>query len=254
MTPEQIATTPHLLVALDFDGTLAPLVDEPMSARMTAETRAAVQALSDLPDTDVAFVSGRSLDHLREIAEHEDDSPVLLAGSHGAEYWVPQTGAETEADPEAARLRDRLRERAEEIVADAEGVWIERKSFGFAVHSRLAADPAAAAAVHGRVDDLMRAEAPQWRRREGHDIVEYASRNEGKDAALARLRRITGATGVLFAGDDVTDEDALRSLGPDDLGIRVGPGETAASVRVADIGELAVFLRALADRRGRAQE
>ena len=77
MTPEQIATTPHLLVALDFDGTLAPLVDEPMSARMTAETRAAVQALSALPDTDVAFVSGRSLDHLREIGRASCRERVL---------------------------------------------------------------------------------------------------------------------------------------------------------------------------------
>lgn len=254
MTVDSVAATRHLLVALDFDGTLAPLVDEPMSARMTTEARAAVRTLAALPDTDVAFVSGRSLHHLREIAEHDDESPVLLAGSHGAEYWVPQTGAETEADPEAVRLRDRLRERAEEIVADAEGVWIERKTFGFAVHSRLAADPTAAASVRERVDALMRAEAPQWRRREGHDIVEYASRSEGKDAALARLRAVTGATAVVFAGDDVTDEDALRSLGPDDLGIRVGPGETSASVRVADIGELAAFLLSLADRRGRAQE
>jgi trehalose 6-phosphate phosphatase len=49
---------------------------------------------------------------------------------------------------------------------------------------------------------------------------------------------------VLFAGDDVTDEDALRSLGPQDLGVRVGGGETTASLRVDDI---AAFVAVLED-------
>ncbi len=59
---------------------------------------------------------------------------------------------------------------------------------------------------------------------------------------------------MLFAGDDVTDEDALASLGPEDLGIRVGPGPTAATVRVADIAGLAAALRALARRRSAHRE
>jgi hypothetical protein len=54
---------------------------------------------------------------------------------------------------------------------------------------------------------------------------------------------------VLFAGDDVTDEDALRSLQPGDVGVRVGPGETAATVRVAGIPELAALLTRLARER-----
>ena len=66
---------------------------------------------------------------------------------------------------------------------------------------------------------------------------------------LARLREAVGATAVLFAGDDVTDEDALRSLGEGDLGIRVGPGETAASHRVADPAAIGRLLGELADLR-----
>jgi trehalose 6-phosphate phosphatase len=59
---------------------------------------------------------------------------------------------------------------------------------------------------------------------------------------------------VLFAGDDVTDEDALASLGEYDLGIRVGPGDTAATVRVAGIRELAAGLGLLADLRAARRE
>ncbi|MFX8988304.1 hypothetical protein ABTN23_19685, partial [Acinetobacter baumannii] len=81
-------------------------------------------------------------------------------------------------------------------------------------------EPDAAATAQRRVDDLVAREAPAWRRRTGHDIVEYAFREGGKDDAVRRLAARVGATAVVFAGDDVTDEDALRALGPADLGVR----------------------------------
>ncbi|WP_292834834.1 trehalose-phosphatase [Microbacterium sp.] len=255
MTPfdvvRSLAATEHLLVALDFDGTLAPLQDRPMEARMTSDAAAAVAALVAVPATTVAFVSGRALPDLRVIAEHDDRSPILLAGSHGAEHWPTPTGDVPDAATLA--LRDDLFARAESVVAGNEGAWIERKRFGFALHTRLAA-PAAARAAVAAVDQLMAECAPGWRRRTGHDIVEFSFRDEGKDAAVARLRQITGATAVLFAGDDVTDEDALRTLGANDLGVRVGPGETAAAMRVADITELAAMLVRLARERALLQE
>lgn len=249
-----LAGTDHLLVALDFDGTLSPLVDDPMSARMTADARAALDALLAAPATSVALVSGRSLGDLRTIAEHDDASAVLLAGSHGAEYWVPGGGAETIADPAQLALRDRLRGSAEGFAVSAPGAWIEPKSFGFGVHLRTVADRAQAETLRASVDDLMRVEAADWRRREGHNLVEYAFRTEGKDAAVAHLRELTGATAVVFAGDDVTDEDALRTLGEHDMGIRVGPGETAARVRVDDTTELARLLGDIARERVAARQ
>ncbi|MCM3614391.1 trehalose-phosphatase [Microbacterium enclense] len=239
---EAVATTDTLLVALDFDGTLSPLVDEPMSARMTPGARAALDELAALPRTVVALVSGRSLGHLREIAEHADDSPVWLAGSHGAQYWVPGTGVEATADAASdLALRDRLFDEASSATAEMAGVWIEPKEYGLGVHTRTA-DAETARAARGLVDELVRVAAPTWRRRTGHDILEFAFRHEGKDSAIARLRERVGASAVLFAGDDVTDEDALRSLGPGDLGIRVGGGETAATLRVDDIDAFVAVL------------
>ncbi|MFN8086547.1 MAG: trehalose-phosphatase [Microbacterium sp.] len=257
MTPRQavstLAATERLLVALDFDGTLSPLVDAPMDARMLPAARAALEALTVTPATTVALVSGRSLADLRVIAEHRDDSPILLAGSHGAEHWVP--GGEPGDGPSVAERaeRDRLRAAAEDLIAGIPGAWIEPKEFGFAVHSRTVA-AADRAAVNDRVDALMVDEAPTWRRRTGHRIVEYAFRDVGKDAAVAWLRARTGATAVLFAGDDVTDEDALASLDAGDVGVRVGAGDTAASVRVDGIPELAALLVLLAHERSALQE
>ncbi|WP_307785363.1 trehalose-phosphatase [Microbacterium hibisci] len=247
----RLAASDLLLVALDFDGTLSPLADEPMSARMLPAAREAVDALVAAPDTVVAFVSGRSLVDLRVIAEHDDASRVLLAGSHGAEFWSPGEGIVSHGEDDAdVALRDALRTHAEQQTAGLDGVWIEPKTFGFGVHTRRAT-PEVAAEANRLVDDLVAAEAPQWRRRTGHNIVEFAFRHEGKDSAIAELRERLGADAVLFAGDDVTDEDALASLGPDDVGVRVGAGETAASVRVPDIAALAELLQQLAAERTR---
>ena len=148
-----VAGVPTLLVALDFDGTLSPHVEDPMTARMLPAARDAVHALAALPNTVVALVSGRSLVDLRIIAEHTDDSPITLAASHGAEYWFPGEGPVEPAEDDAERgLRDLLRARAEEIASDYEGVWIEPKTFGFGVHTRNATEEAGEKEL-GRAND-----------------------------------------------------------------------------------------------------
>ena len=75
-------------------------------------------------------------------------------------------------------------------------------------------------------------------------MVEIHERLEAQRVATddGELRADVGPQGVLFAGDDVTDEDAFAVLGPDDVGIKVGDGHTAAQYRVADPDELAAVL------------
>jgi trehalose 6-phosphate phosphatase len=210
---------PRLLVALDFDGTLAPLVDEPMAARMSQDARAAVEALARAGTT-VALVSGRTLRDLRVIAEHDDDSPLLLAGSHGASSGRLRGG--TGSWTLLLAQRDDLRARAEAIAADADRAWVEPKEFGFALHTRLVSDAAARAARR-------RGSLRSWPRRLPTGVVVTATTSSSTPSvrrartARSRLRAQTGASAVLFAGDDVTDEDALRSLQPGDVGVRVGP-------------------------------
>lgn len=256
-----LVATPRLLVALDFDGTVSELGDVPMAVRAVPRAAEAISRLSARDDTVVAFVSGRTLTDLREIAEHVDASPVWLAGSHGAEFWEP--GVLVVADEATAAVgvertdelteRDRLIAEAEAAVVDLPGVWIEPKRYGFATHTRLATRADAERAQRA-TDQLVAAQAPGWRRRAGHDVREYAFRHEGKDTAIARLRERIGATAVIFAGDDVTDEDALRSLNAGDLGVRVGEGETTAALRADDPHDLAAFLDALASERDPRRE
>jgi alpha,alpha-trehalose-phosphate synthase [UDP-forming]/trehalose-phosphatase len=240
-----VASVPRLLVALDFDGTLSPLVPDPMAARAIPAASRVLERLSRLEGVTVALVSGRSLGDLRVIAEHRNDSLVWLVGSHGSERWTPAGGIESAAeDPRATEVR----EAAEGIAAGFEGAWIEDKSFGFALHTRTS--PAGIESLaQAAVDTHMSTAAPEWRRREGKHVLEFSWRHEGKDTALALLRSEIEADAVVFAGDDVTDEDALRSLEEGDLGIRVGAGDTVAHTRVDDPRGLVALLGRIADLR-----
>jgi trehalose 6-phosphate phosphatase len=71
-----------------------------------------------------------------------------------------------------------------------------------------------------------------------------------KGSAVRRLATEIGAQGVLYLGDDVTDEDVFRVLGADDVGIKVGAGETAAAHRVPDPPAVRALLEQLADLLG----
>ncbi len=241
----RIAEVDVLLIALDFDGVLAPLVDEPGASRMLPEARAALAALAALPRTSVALVSGRGLDDLRAVGEAEPG--WLLAGSHGEEFDLGEGPAPAPVD-EAARTD--LIARLERAVDGLEGIRIERKPHGAAVHSRTAdavtAERAQAAAV-AAIDDL-----PDLKRRFGRDVLEVSLSTATKADALEALRRSTGADAVVFAGDDVTDEDALAALHPLDLGVKVGDSETVARHRVPDPGAFAALLAELAELRAAA--
>ncbi|MFS6529042.1 trehalose-phosphatase [Microbacterium aurugineum] len=249
-----LAATPRLVVALDFDGTASPLVPDPMAARALPEVAVQVERLAALPDTVVAYVSGRSMHDLRVITEHTDDSAIALAGSHGAQYWFPGD------DPDAVHdafdedgTREELWAAAKPIIARYEGAEFEPKTFGMGVHTRRA-DRETEERVFAEIDALVAERFPHWRRRAGHRVLEFSSRMEGKDAAMTALRERFDATGILFAGDDVTDEDAMRVLGPGDLGVRVGPGESAATLRVDTPQQIAELLEALADERTAARQ
>jgi trehalose 6-phosphate phosphatase len=242
----RLADTEHLLVALDFDGTLAPFVDNPDESRAIPEARDAVAMLLDVSHTTVAFVSGRAVDSLQSASEAPDG--VLLVGSHGGEYRFD--GVDTHpplSDEDSARVA-RLSDVLVPVSSAHPGTWIEAKPAGFALHTRslssdaeqLAKD-AARAAVHD-------ADLPVTVR-DGKDVIEFSILSVTKGDALRHLRNYTGATAVLYAGDDVTDEDGFDALGDGDISLKCGDGETGASYRVESPVEVAAALAALAQAR-----
>jgi len=244
----KLAGAKRLLVALDFDGTLAPFVDVPRSARALPQAKAALDRLEALPDTWVAYVSGRPLSSLEAVTEADEDA--LLIGSHGVEIRFGRDGVSLDlTDAERATLEE-LGRVLGALVDSAPGTRLEVKPVGFGVHYRqLEGDAGAevvtrAYAAAAGVSDALTI-------RDGKDIIEFSVRGANKGDGIERLREYTHATAVLFAGDDVTDEDAFAVLRPDagDLGVKVGEGDTAAQFRVADERAIATLLTLLADAR-----
>lgn len=224
-TLKDIARTPRLLIATDFDGVLSPIVANPASARALPESAAALRELGTLPETEIAIVTGRSLDVLQRLL----DPPKgwHLVGSHGAETSDHILNLEA-LRPAVVRLAARL----EHLVGGRPGVAIEPKPIGAAVHVRNA-PPEVATEVLDEVRAGPAAE-PGIFATEGKCVIELAVVEVSKGAAVNQLRSKVDASAVLYLGDDVTDERAFLALQEGDLGVKVGPGETAAGIRVDD--------------------
>lgn len=244
----RLATAPSLIVASDFDGTLAPLVDRPNRARILPRAQQALDVLRGAPGVEVVLLSGRSLESLAETGLQSEG--WIVSGSHGAELSGLELGSSQPgaagsplSDEERERLA-RITRRFERVFGGEAGVMLETKPFGIAVHTRRVPD-----AGHG--EELLAAAAELglaagMHMREGKMVREFAVRTTSKGEAIAWIRSQFPAGPVLFLGDDVTDEDVFRVLGPDDLGIKVGEGETLASERVTDTSTAAAVLALLA--------
>jgi trehalose 6-phosphate phosphatase len=238
-----------LLVALDLDGTLAPLRDDPMTARVAPGGEEVLARIGGAPGVHLALVSGRAMGQLPQLV----DLPLgtLLVGSHGAERArVTTTGLDREvaalSDEQADALAS-LGGRAAAIARGRDGVWVETKPAAVVVHTRLAPPDVAGVAT---AEALALAEDSGIRALHGKDVVELPVLDADKGSAIAALRAELGAVAVLYAGDDVTDEHAFAVLSPSDVGIKVGSGASLAEYRVGSPDELVEVLVVLADSLG----
>lgn len=243
----ELARVRRLLVALDFDGTLAPEVDSPERARALPAARDAVLRLRALTGTRVALVSGRALGSLEHVSQMPDD--VLLVGSHGIELRLDDPNARLALDTAELERVDVLHEVLSQVADSIDEVWLESKPAGFALHTRLATEQNSRLAHLVALREAT-AELDDLTIREGKNVLEFAVRSTTKGEAIEHLRRYTAADAVFFAGDDVTDEDAFHALQPNDVGVKAGPGDTLARFRVAGPPEVAHVLSTLAGLRG----
>jgi len=141
----RIARVPLLLVACDYDGTLAPIVQDPTEAVPLPEAVAAVRTLASLPQTTVAVVSGRALRDLAALSRLP--SEVHLVGSHGSEFDV---GFVQRLAPELVDLHARLHTELKAIIGRHPGVRLETKPASIAMHTRGVDPDIAAGAVAER--------------------------------------------------------------------------------------------------------
>jgi trehalose 6-phosphate phosphatase len=209
----ELARSP-MLVALDFDGTLAPIVRDHERASMRPRTKALLAEVADLYPT--VIVSGRAISDLRGRLGGVRVRCVI--GSHGAE---PSPGMNP-----AARLMRGVRRRIAGRLARVTGISIEDKHYSIAVHYRHAATPALARA---RILAAL-GEETGIRLISGKSVVNVVSIDApGKGQAVLALRKRFGVDKVLFVGDDITDEDVFALTDPGVIGVRIGSRRRSAA-------------------------
>lgn len=253
---DEFAVAPTVLVASDFDGVLAPLVRDPMASTALPGTIESLEGLAALPATYAAVVSGRDLETLT-LLTGLGDSAVTRIGSHGAETSATidsgsaaGSGGPGLTDDEQLALH-RVTDDLKDLCASLPpGASLEFKPTAVVLHTRRMADESAAREAEAAALDVTTRHTG-LHVLHGKHVVEVSVVRADKGSALVALRDEVGADVVAYFGDDVTDEDAFRALGPDDVTVKVGPGETAARFRVDSPEDAAGALRLVFERRSR---
>jgi trehalose 6-phosphate phosphatase len=244
---ELVAAAAQGVVCLDFDGVLAPIVDDPDQARIHPDAGDVLTALASSFRA-VAVVTGRparqaiTLGDLDRVGARitENDGDLRVLGQYGNEQWTARTGKVVTPRPPkglarlAAELPDLLRREG------LEDAHVEQKSLAVAVHTRRLPEPQAA--LERLTPPLRRAAEAQGLTLEpGRMVIEVRAPGMNKGNAVRTLQKELHADAMLFAGDDLGDVEAfeavrdLRRGGMVGLLVCSGSEEQQALVELADI-------------------
>ncbi len=239
-SPPPLSRLAPVALFLDFDGTLVELADSPDAITVPAGLRPLLERLGARLGNRLAIVSGRAVEDLRR---HLGGSVAALSGSHGAElHYADGRSIPVQAPPGLAAARESVRR----FAAGDEGLFVEDKPAGVALHYRHAPERA------GEADAFLAALAERsgLAFQRGKMVAELRPEGSDKGAAVKRLMaepHFAGARPV-FVGDDLTDEDAFRaaiSLGGE--GVLVGAVRpSAARWRLDGVVDVTSWLEAAA--------
>ena len=244
------ASRPRVLVAVDFDGTLAPFVIDPLQARAVPGALEVLRAAAALSGVTVAVVSGRDLATLEMLTGIGVQDGITLVGSHGAQTNLGDQGDQGQEgdrgergsltrgasllDAEATASLSVVRGELDAIRTRYPAARLEQKPAAVALHTR-GLDPSVAAAATAAALEVGQ-RYPHVHVMPGKDVVELTVLEPDKGRVVRALARAAGSDATLYLGDDVTDEKAFAALDPasGDLTVKVGDGETLAAQRVPD--------------------
>ena len=237
-----------LLVALDVDGTLAPIVRDPDRAAIPERTLSILAALAKTPMLEVALITGRDLSSLRSMEQLEG---AWRAVEHGGLVLAP--GETPSRRGLTTEQREALRRFRQWVDTHAQDAFIEYKPQAIAVHVRgiAAADP-------GRADRLLQeadvlAESLGLHVRRGKALREAEAVVHDKGCALRGIFERSGARSVFFAGDDLTDLPAIDFAAKHGVGAFVCSDEqqdapSRSAVLLRNVDEVATLLSRLSER------
>jgi trehalose-phosphatase len=239
----------HLLLLLDFDGTLTEFNPDPDAVELSRECRRLLVDLSARPDVTLGIISGRRLADVRRRTQL--NARTYCAGLHGLEIEGPGV---TFVHPDATRTLTTIRQLGAALASDLaglNGVFIEDKHLSIAAHFREAADQDAArvpAIVERHVAPFI--ESGLLRLMHGAFVIEVLPNIDWhKGSAVAWIRELVAAEHdviPVYVGDDVTDEDAFQAVRGVGLAIAASPGTSGADLHVDGPAAVELLLRELA--------
>jgi trehalose 6-phosphate phosphatase len=242
----------HVALFLDFDGTLAPIVDDPDQAVMPAESREHLLTLARRTEFRVSVISGRAL---ADVERRVGLRQLIYAGNHGLEIRGPGISF---TEPDALSRAPRLKALGHDLkmrLRNEIGSLVEDKGLTLSVHYRKARE-----ADRDRIRRIVAEGVAPVRDLffigKGLEVLEIRPRVDWtKGSAVRWILSSSDEAGTLpvVLGDDVTDEDTFSEL-PDGITVRVGgPASTAAHYRLdyqEGVNEFLAWLVAMKERDG----
>lgn len=248
----------RLLLALDFDGTLSPIVEDPENAWIHPGSLRALRRLGPVVGT-IAIITGRPVDQVRRLGRFEEGpglESLIVCGQYGAERWDAETGEVTR--PERPAAVDDLARRLPDWLArhGAAAVRIEDKRLALALHTR-GLTSVALADLTPQVEQL----AAEFGLvvEPGREVLELRRPGTDKGRTLREVVAARSPGAVIYAGDDLGDLPAFReasAMRQEDIEVTLvcsASDEQDALVALSDVvldgpDAVAAWLADLADR------
>ncbi len=217
---------------VDYDGTLAPIVDDPDAAVPHPEAPGVLKRLD--AQYPLWIVTGRHLQALDDFL----DLPLRAIGLHGAQEGRIGGTIRHLAPDDAVEALRRLRQ----TVPTGDGIRVEEKDTAFAIHYRAANDTEEA---HERIQSWADAVPDMLEAIWGKKVMELRPKGMNKGTAVRKVAADFSDRTPIYLGDDVTDEDAFDALADVDgaVTVKVGEGDTRAQYRLSGPDAVVAYLR-----------
>ncbi|MBP7056825.1 MAG: trehalose-phosphatase [Candidatus Omnitrophica bacterium] len=239
-----------LFLFLDYDGTLAPIAETPDGAATPENVKYLLRELSKIQDCRIAIVSGRAL---RDISKRIGLKGIIYVGNHGFEIKGPKIKFKSPVSPGYRKTLETIKARLEKALSSISGAFIEDKTFSLSVHYRLVDKKDVLTVKNEFYSTIFLYELRNSIQvKPGKMVLEVRPPvpwNKGKVVLWLLGRRLFAVRDrsvkvmPVYIGDDVTDEDAFKSLKNRGITIFVGkPGRTKAHFYLKNPAETARFL------------
>lgn len=237
----------HILLLLDYDGTLAPIAESPEKAVISDETKESLRSLARLNGIQLAIVSGRPLGSIKKMIGIED---IIYVGNHGLEIEGPKIKFVSPVSGKFRMILEEIKEMLGSKLSGIKGALVEDKGLSLSVHYRLANRK-----FIPSTKEIIREAAVGYlaknkiKIRPGKKVIEIGppvSWDKGKVALWLLARQMFWFKGhilPIYAGDDTSDEDAFKALRKRGVTIFVGrPKKTYAEYYLKDSNEVLEML------------